>query len=91
VHDTTTAVFGGANRPLTGATRSFLLKRLGARTGHLTAVLDLVSSLAGSGALGDHHLVNQGDIGLHVKQLGGQLNRTSLLARGVENVNSAHP
>jgi hypothetical protein len=87
VHHSTTTVLGGANRTLTGATGSLLLERLASGTGHFTAVLHLVGSLAGSGKLCDDNLVHQGNVGDHIEHLCGQINRTGLLSSLVENVN----
>ena len=86
VDDATAGHLRGADRALTGATGALLLERLAAGTGDLAAALGLVRALAGGGELGDDDLVDQRDVGLHVEELGGQVDRAGLLALGVEDV-----
>src|SRR6185436_18319011 len=86
VDDATTGHLRGADRALTSATGSLLLERLAAGTGDLTTTLGLVGSLTGGGELGDDDLVDERDVGLHVEDLGRQLDGAGLLAGDVEDI-----
>jgi hypothetical protein len=86
VHDATTAHLGSTDRALASATGSLLLERLAAGSGHLAATQRVVRSLASRGALGDDDLVNERDVGLHVEDLGGKIDRADLLSLGVDDI-----
>jgi hypothetical protein len=90
VDNSTTAVLRGTNRTLAGATGSLLLKRLATSTRNLTATLGLVGSLAGGSKLRHDNLVHQRDVGHHIKEVGGKIDGSRLLARLVQDVNCSH-
>src|SRR5690606_39550362 len=56
--------------------------------GELTATIGRVGSLTRRSELGCHDLVDERDVGLHVEDRTGQLDRTGLLTRGVDDVES---
>ena len=88
VDDATAGHLRSADRALTSATGSLLLERLAAGTGDLAATLRVVRALAGGSELRDDDLVDQRDVGLHVEELGGELDGAGLLALGVDDVES---
>jgi hypothetical protein len=90
VDNSTTAVLRGTDRTLTGTTGSLLLERLATSTGHLTATLGLVSSLAGGSKLRHNNLVHEGDVGHHIKEVSGKIDGARLLAGLVQDVNCSH-
>jgi hypothetical protein len=87
VHNTTAAVLGGTNRTLTRTTGSLLFEGLTARTGHFAAVFDLVGTLTRGRELCDNNLVHQGNVGDHVEDVGGKLDRARLLSALVQYIN----
>src|SRR5665811_398575 len=90
MNDTTADEPRCSGRTLTGAAGALLLVRLATTTAHLATRLGGGSALAGRGELTDNHLVNQGDVGLHVEDVVRKVNRAGFLAGGAENVNGRH-
>jgi hypothetical protein len=90
VDNSTTAVLRGTDRTLTGTTGSLLLERLTTSTRNLTATLGLVGSLAGSSKLRHDDLVHEGDVGHHIKEVGGEIDGSRLLTGLVQDVNCGH-
>src|SRR5690606_21520188 len=86
VHDAAARELRGAHRALTGAAGALLAVRLAATTTDLATRLDRVGALARRGELRHDDLVDEGDVGLDVEELAGQLGRAGLLALGVHDV-----
>ena len=80
----------GPDRTLTGAAGALLLERLATCTRNFAAILGLCSALTSSSELRNDDLVDQRNVRLHIEDLGGEVNRTRLLAGGIEDVNSCH-
>src|SRR5665647_2916750 len=88
--DTTADELRCSARALTCAAGALLLERLATTTAHLAARLGGGRALTSRGKLTDNHLVNQGDVGLHVEDVVRKVNRAGFLAGGAENVNGRH-
>src|SRR5664279_550780 len=86
VHHATAGHLRSAAGALTSAAGALLLERLLTSTGNHGARLGSVRALAGGGALRDDDLVDERNVGDDVKHVAGQVNRTGLLALGVDHV-----
>ena len=77
VDDATAGELRGAGRTLTGAAGALLLVGLATATADLGPGLRRVRALTGGRELADDDLVDQRDVGLHVEDLGGELDLES--------------
>src|SRR5690606_36106961 len=91
MHRATTDELRGADRALAGVAGALLAVRLLATTRHHSAGLGGVRTLPGCRQLRHDDLVQQRNAGLHVEDLGGQLDgAVGLAARGTDVERQAH-